>query len=121
MLPILATVTIAMGSWLQVPGGTWSPDANVVSEAASKLHAYAEQQASAKGFALQQWPIYTFQYQGRDLSGHHVLYINAFCGQPPAYAKAQLVQVFDGGTCYFSAYYDPVKKQFVGIVFNGVA
>jgi hypothetical protein len=53
MWPIIATITIAIGSWLPVPGGTWSPDANVAAEAASKLQAYAEQQASAKGFTLQ--------------------------------------------------------------------
>jgi len=121
MLPILATITIAIGSWLPVSGGTWSPDASMAAEAASKLHAYAEQQASAKGLTLQQWVSYSFQYQGREFAGHRVLYINAFCGQPPAYAKTRLVQVHDGGTCYFSAYYDPVKKQFVGIAFNGVA
>lgn len=121
MWPIIATITIAIGSWFPVPGGTWNPDATVAAEAASGLHAYAEQQASSKGFTLREWSSYSFQYQGRELAGHRVLYINAFCGQPPAYANTQLVRVFDGGTCYFSAYYDTIKKMFVAIAFNGVA
>jgi len=120
---MLATITIAIaiGSWLPLSGGTWSPDASMAAEAASELHAYVEQQASAKGLTLQQWPSYSFQYQGHELAGRRVLYINAFCGQPPAYAKKRLVRVLDGGTCYFSTYYDPVNKQFIGIVFNGDA
>lgn len=121
LLPLLAASTIAMGDWIQVPGGTWSVDAHLASEAASKIHTYADDQASADGVMLQRWSSYTFQYQGRELSGHRVIYINAFCEPPSSYAKTQLVQVLDGGTCYFSAYYDPLKKTFFRMVFNGVA
>jgi len=116
-----AATTIAVGSWLHVPGGTWNPSAQVVAQAASRLHTYALQQASAEGITVRPWSGYTFQYQGRKLRGRQVLYINAFCSSPPPDAKREFVVVADGGTCYFRATYDPATGQFAGMLFNGVA
>jgi|SRR5690242_541380 len=123
MLPALAAIAIAVGSWLHVPGGTWQPSAAVVADARAQLPAYAKQQASFKGLPLPSWSSYTFQYQGRTLpkSGRRVVYVNAFCTPPPSYAAQEFVSVTDGGTCYFEAYYDPAGKRFIGIAFHGLA
>lgn len=121
MLPLLASVAIVVGSWLHIPGGTWEPSGTVVAEAAAQIKVVANRNATAKGIQLQDWASYTFQYQGRELSGHRILYINAFCSAPPQYANLRFIRVLDGGSCYFSAYYDPAKKRVIRIVFNGVA
>jgi hypothetical protein len=123
MFSALAAIAIAVGSWLQVPGGTWQPDATVVAGARAQLPTYAKQQASSKGLSLRTWSSYTFQYQGRTLpkSGHRVVYVNAFCTPPPSYAAQEFVRITDGGTCYFEAYYDPASKRFIGIAFHGLA
>jgi len=118
---LFAVLALAVGSWLHVPGGAWDPSAKNVADAGAALRSYVTQQASLQHLQLSNWSTYSFQYQGTEVSGHRLVYINAFCSPPPADAKSHMVVVFDGGPCYFSALYDPRTKKFVGINFNGDA
>jgi hypothetical protein len=104
-----------------VAGGTWDPSPKNLADAATTLQPYVTQQASLQHQKLPEWSTYSFQYQGREVNGHQLVYVNAFCTPPPVNAKENLVVVFDGGPCYFSAYYDPRTKKFVAINFNGFA
>lgn len=117
----LAALAIAVGSWLAVPGGSWQPNAQEVAEARSQLAPYVARQASQAGEILPSWDRYTFQYQGQELHGKKVVLVNAFCSAPPPDAHAQWVVVLDGGPCYFRAYWDPVDKSYISVVFNGHA
>jgi hypothetical protein len=117
----LAALTIAIGSWLGVPGGSWQPNAQDVAEARSQLDPYVARQAHSAREVLPAWDSYTFQYQGQELHGKRVILVNAFCSAPPPYAATQLVVVFDGGPCYFRAYWDPIDKIYIDVRFNGHA
>lgn len=117
----LAAFAIAVGSWLAVPGGAWQPTRDEVAEARYQLEPYVWQQASQQGERLPDWGRYTFQYQGQERDGRKILLVNAFCSEPPASAATEMVFVFDGGPCYFTADWDPVGKRFIGIRFNGIA
>jgi hypothetical protein len=117
----LLALTIAVGSWIFVPGGNWQPSDAQLDDAREKIHAYATLKSEGRLDGLAPWESYTFQYQGRELDGHKIIYVNAFCSEPPAYAAEQMVLVLDGGACYFEAYYDIESRSFVRLVFNGVA
>jgi hypothetical protein len=121
MLSTLLAVAIAIGSWVQVPGGSWDPDPASVADAKTKLRPYATEQARLRKSKLPAWNEYTFQYHGREIDGHKLIYVNAFCIDPPDDIRKQMVFVFDGGNCFFSAYYDPINKTFTSIRFNGYA
>jgi len=117
----LAALAIAIGSWLGVPGGSWQPNATEVAEARSQLESYVARKAWLAREALPSWDSYTFQYQGQELHGKKVILVNAFCSAPPPDATEQLVRAFDGGPCFFQAYWDPIDKIYVGVAFNGHA
>jgi len=135
MINIIAAATIALGTWIYVPGGTWVPSKQVVNTAAASLERAVKAQATKEHRSLSAWSGYTFQYQGRTLQvqgKHHesveVLFVYGFCPQPPAAQKwvsehghEEFLLVNDGGTCYFRAYYDPAIKKYIGVVFNGIA
>ena len=114
-------IAIAVGSWIHVLGDAWQPNQAALSDARVKLQSYAVAQAKLRHDELSPWSTYTFQYQGRDLDGRKVIYVNAFCSDPPEYTAREMVLVLDGGACYFQAYYDIQTKSFVSIGFNGLA
>lgn len=60
----LAALTIAIGSWLSVPG-SWQPSDLQLDEARSQLMPYVSRQASLSGETLPNWSEYIFQFQGR--------------------------------------------------------
>lgn len=117
----LAACVITVGSWLAVPGGSWEPTHHEVAEARSQLESYVSRQASLAKERLPDWSSYTFQYQGQALRGKRLIVVNAFCSAPPANAATDLVRVFDGGACYFTAHWDPDQKIFMDVAFNGHA
>jgi len=117
----LVAFAIAVGSWLAVPGGSWAPTDREVAEARSQLEPYVSRQASSGNEQLPDWNSYTFQYQGQELRGKRVILVNAFCSAPPPSAATEMVLVFDGGACYFTAHWDPLEKIFIDVRFNGHA
>jgi len=118
---LLLALAVAIGSWVYVPGGTWQPDQAQLADAKARLQPYVAAEAKARNDELSPWSDYTFQYQGREISGRNLIYVNAFCIEPPDDVKENIVFVFDGGTCFFEAYYDPKVKAFVSVRFNGLA
>jgi hypothetical protein len=117
----LSALAIAVGSWLAVPDGSWQPSDAVIAEAKAQLEPYVARQAAVAGERLPDWGSYTFQYQGQEIQGRQVVLVNAFCSAPPPDATTRMVMVFDGGPCYFKAYWDPVDKMYMSIAFHGRA
>ena len=111
---------VAIGSWISISGGTWQPTTQEVSGARSGLQSYVAKTATKQHQDLPKWSHYTFQYQGRTIEKKRYIYVNAFCITPPEYSATKLVQVFDGGSCFFSVLYDPKTKTYSNLVFNGL-
>jgi len=112
---------LALCSWIHVPGGDWQPTAEQAGEARQLLRPYVEEQAVSWKEELAPWERYTVQYQGQLREGKKVIFINAMCDEPPSRATKELVFTFDGGACYFRAYWDPDSKEFTNFSFNGYA
>ena len=112
---------MALAAWIAVAGGTWSPGREQVAEAQAGLEAQVRRAAAEQHLSLTDWPGYTFQYQGQVQAGRRIIFINAFCTPAPADAARRLVQVFDGGSCYFRTAYVPSQKRYLPVVFNGEA
>jgi hypothetical protein len=112
---------IVASQWVEVSGGAWHPD----SAALAKLEAAlvpAVTAASKDRGEMRKWSSYTFQYQGRNsLLGKPYVFVNAFCGTASVDVRTAWVEVFDGGTCYFSAKYDPKTNRVYDVQVNGVA
>lgn len=116
-----AVVEISLGSWVLISGGAWSPAPEEISEIQSRLELFVKQQAADQHRKLPNWLNYTFQYQGQMDGENKIVFVNAFCIAPPEYVQQQFVMVFDGGTCFFEVKYDPNKKAFFQLTFNGDA
>ncbi len=64
---------------------------------------------------------YYRQYVGIVAGKQKLVYINAFCEDPPPkYWKQKLVQVSDGGPCYWNVFYDTAAGEFLYLEINGV-
>jgi hypothetical protein len=114
-------LAVVVGSWLAIPNGEWSPAPEQVSELRNSLEPFIKQQALTQHLQLPKWQNYTFQFQGQVDERQKIIFVNAFCISPPAQAKLQFVHVFDGGPCFFQVKYNPVKKEFYQLMFNGEA
>jgi hypothetical protein len=122
MPTIIATIALAAGAWIHMAGGAWNPTEKNVASAGLALQPYVTQHASARKLKLPEWSTYSFQYVGTRSRGRNLLYINAFCTADDLRDPSkQWILVFDGGPCFFSAYFDVRKKRFVSVKFNGFA
>jgi hypothetical protein len=65
---------------------------------------------------------YYRQYLGILIGKHKLIYINAFCDDPPPkdWKQRELV-VFDGGACFWNVIYDFASGEFSNLQINGVA
>jgi hypothetical protein len=112
---------IDASQWVEVRGGAWRPDSVALSKLEAALFPAVTAAAKNRG-ELRQWSSYTFQYQGRNsLLGKPYVFVNAFCGTASVDVRTAWVEVLDGGTCYFSAKYDPKSKRVYDVQVNGVA
>jgi hypothetical protein len=98
--------------WLEVAGGSWKPDALVLSKAEAALRKSLAAQLQNKVTAAE-WQRYSIQYQGSTApTGHQLVEVNAFCATLPEQWRAHFdlahewVRVYGGGSCYFRAHYD---------------
>jgi hypothetical protein len=121
MTSLAALVAISVGSWIVVPGGSWSPSPEQIAEVRGQIGLFVKQHAAERRLQLPAWASYSFQYQGQSEGGRQIIFVNAFCIAPTEYAQSQFVLVFDGGPCFFQLKYDPRKKRFFQLTFNGVA
>jgi hypothetical protein len=62
---------------------------------------------------------YFRQYVPVREAGRKLLYINAFCSEPPKDWGERLVVVSDGGTCFWQVFYDPERQSFAHLTING--
>ena len=120
MLNVIAIAAVTVGAWLAMPNGDWRPAPGDVQRIRSQVRAFVDHEALKQHLRLERWERYTFQYQGILLHGKRIVFVNAFCEPPPSDATTQFVTVDDGGPCYFQLWWDPLKKSFVGIEFNGI-
>lgn len=121
MNTFLIAIAVAVGTWLGLPDGAWTPAHRDIVEAKAQLWPYIEAQAASHRATLAPRDRYTFQYRGEVLHGRRVLMINAFCTPPDADAATREVVMLDGGACFFKAYWDPVNRIYAGVGFNGIA
>jgi hypothetical protein len=116
-----AVTAVAVGSWVSVPGGSWSPTNDQIASLRAEIEPFVKSQARERGLELKKWSSYSFQFQGQVEAGRNVVFVNAFCVVPPSYTSERFVLVLDGGPCFFQAKYDPLAKRFIHLAFNGVA
>jgi hypothetical protein len=62
---------------------------------------------------------YDRQYIGVFSWGTRMVLVNAFC-RAPEYWHQHVVFVFDGGSCYWQALYDPGTRRFSELRINGI-
>lgn len=110
--------------WIEVMGGSWKPDALVLSRAEAALKKRFSARLRHEVTAAE-WRRYSFQYQGNSApGGHNTIEINAFCSVLPAEWRAHFdltrewVRVFGGGECFFRAQYDSTTRAVVDLKFN---
>ena len=107
------------------PGGGpfWTPTLDQVEALESLLPDYLRLHPPRDDRPIERVFDYGRQYYGVTRNGQSVIYVNAFC-HPEGFApqwKKDIIVVKDGGSCYFQGYFDPLKKQFVGLRYNGQA
>jgi hypothetical protein len=115
----LLAIALSVASWIELPGGSWSAT-NELPAIHARLEPFVQAEARARGEKLPEWSRYTFQYWGQAEGARRFVFINAFCIPPPKYVKEHLVAVMDGGPCFFQVKYDPARKLFYDLSFNGV-
>jgi hypothetical protein len=112
---------ISASQWVEVGGGAWHPDSATLPKLEAALMPAVTVAAKGRG-PMRKWSDYTFQYQGRKSSlGKAYVFVNAFCATAGVDVRSTWVEVFDGGTCYFSAKYDPKTNRVYDVQVNGVA
>lgn len=112
---------INVSQWVEVGGGAWHPDSQTLAKLETALIPAVTVASKERG-DLRKWSSYTFQYQGRNLLlGKPYVFVNAFCGTEIVDIRTTWVEVFDGGTCYFSAKYNPNTQRVYDVRVNGVA
>jgi hypothetical protein len=121
MKTIAAVLAIATGSWTAIPGGTWALSPQQILEVRSRVESHVRSEAGSHNVQLPAWSQYSFQYQGRTEGQSRVVFVNAFCIPPPAYARSEFVVVFDDGPCFSNVKYDVEKRKFLPVSFNGHA
>jgi hypothetical protein len=122
---LVASVSLSAAAtlpkWIQVEGGTWKHEPNVLSVVQLALKSALP---TAYGGRLRKWGAYTFQYQGNtSVLGDRFVFVNAFCdsSRNDDQMRTEWVEVFDGGTCYFRVEYDVNTKRLRKLLVNGEA
>ena len=121
-LAIAAATAIADDSrWIEVVGGSWKPDAAVLSEMESALKSAVPPAAADRG-PMPQWDSYWFQYQGQSSpAGPRYVMVHALCRtfQNHPLSGAKWAYASDGGACYFSGKYESETKRLYDLLLNG--
>jgi hypothetical protein len=109
-------------SWTHVKGGIWDPDETALTNLRADIQAYVTAEAAREDAKLPSWDEYRFQYQGRLERDKRIIFVNAFCHTfDDEQLEKQFLEVFDGGPCYFTLEYDPSRRTFRALRFNGYA
>jgi hypothetical protein len=109
-------------NWYAVDGGNWQPGSELLAEIAGAIPAEAAHAPHSKP-ALPA-DAYTVQYQGQLQDGRRLVRLAGACethGSTASQLKAAFFVIFDGGTCFFDATYDPALRRFTAFSFHGRA
>ena len=110
-------------NWYQVRDGKWEVPAAVVTDIYPLLQASADKAPPLH--VLRPMSDFTVQYQGVVIDNNvRLVRLNGACaamGRSPQALRDSWLIVFDGGTCYFQATYDPATKRIVSFQFNAGA
>lgn len=119
----MITTAGAAERWIKVAGGKWDPNTEMLSDIKTRIEAYVESQAKIQKRDLKDWQTYTFQYQGQEEEGGKYILINALCDQDikKRDLAKRIMNIYDGGSCYFILKYDPERKDFFDLFINGEA
>ncbi len=118
----LFTSVNAADRWIRVYGGKWEPDSQMLNDIKIHIESYVKRQAKAQKRELKKWKSYTFQYQGWEANGRKYVFINALCKHTEdGSLDKEIIAVCDGGSCFFNLKYDPVSREFFGLIINGEA
>jgi hypothetical protein len=116
-----------LSQWVQVRGGSWEPDATVLSSAQSELKRSFESYLGHP-VSAEKWRGYTFQYQGQLTSERQKLIrVNAVSirilerslSGKSLDLRNDWLRVFDGGDYFFSANYDVSRNSITELHVNG--
>jgi hypothetical protein len=108
--------------WFQVEGGSWVPSPQLIAKVKGTLETSARKLAALEKRNLLEWKKYTFQYQGQTTHKKKVIFINAFCiKNSEIQPTKRMVQVMDGGACFFNVSYDPETDSYFDLSINGEA
>ena len=101
--------------------GTWRPKYDDVRSIESHLRAVSDLR-NVSGRRIEHPRQYYRQYLGIIVNNRKLIYINAFCDSDitrhERHSK-RLVNICDGGSCFWGAVYDVATKQFSDLRING--
>ena len=101
----------------------WTPTDDQVKELESLLPKYLKSHPPIDDKPVGDFLEYGRQYFGVTKNDRRLIYLNAFC-KPSRFGprwQKEIILVIDGGSCYFQVYFDPNKKEFIGLHYNGQA
>ena len=115
---ILSEEGTAVLQYLGFPGERWVPDPTQVMEVDAALPVYLQEAAPELTDKLGS---YTRQYGGvTGREGQQLIYVNFFCDAHRWNNwRSELVDVMDGGNCYFHTVYDVNGRSFLSLSING--
>ena len=102
---------------------TWQPSPEVVAEMEShfvRLQRLKSNLCCFPGARMGNVNRFARQYVGIVVEGRRLIYINGYRSNGPVKAQP-LVGVCDGGDDYWGVLYDPEKRRFFDLAFNGFA
>jgi hypothetical protein len=108
-------------NWIEVSGGSWKPDASVLSAAEIQLKVQLTEDLR-KPITPSVWGSYTFQYQGiSNADGHKLVHVNAVRSklisltEKESHVNYNLAKdwfySYGGGSCCFQGDFDPVENS----------
>ncbi len=101
----------------------WTPTLDQVKELEALLPKYLKSHPPIYDKPVGDVFEYGRQYFGVTKNGRKLIYLNALYNPSrfdPQWKK-EIFLVMDGGSCYFQVYFDPVKKEFTHLHYNGQA
>jgi hypothetical protein len=100
----------------------WTPKVDQVQELESLLPKYLKLHPPIDDKPVGNLSEYGRQYFGVTKKDRKLIYLNAFCN-PSRFDqwKKGMILVKDGGSCYFHVYFDPARKEFIHLHYNGQA
>ena len=121
-LLINSTQAISEVKWTEVDNGTWKVSDRQFDFITRNLNAYLLGESEKTGNSVLNFEEYEFQYQGQEDKQGRFIFINGFCEKPNEFEpKTEILNILDGGNCYFSVRWSPTNNQFYELFINGEA